>query len=210
MRFSDISSCHIIQHAVSACWIATCSAMWLHLVLNNELRVSLSPLIMSVKYTGGCSTMGDVQYTGEYHEYNGGYHEYHGRRGQGAGGCSPPVFAKFLQNLPFLPQILAFLCLQPPHVPVSPRTFKFTPSSVSTPGDIMIMWGRSLKKLLNWYGNPSVLNIPGVLIISPSALNTPSVLSDIPLSVLNIPRCTAQALCRLIMLTLDNKSQLTF
>ena len=36
------------------------------------------------------------------------------------GGCSPPVFAKFLQNLPFLPQILAFLCLQPPHVPVSP------------------------------------------------------------------------------------------
>ena len=36
-------------------------------------------------------------------------------------------FAKFLQNLTFFPQILAFLCLQPPHVPVSLRTFKFTP-----------------------------------------------------------------------------------
>ena len=48
----------------------------------------------------------------------------------GLGGCSPPVFAKFLQNLPFLPQILAFLCLQPPHVPVSLRTFKFTPPSM--------------------------------------------------------------------------------
>ena len=35
-------------------------------------------------------------------------------------GWGGPVFAKFLQNLPFLPQILAFLCLQPPHVPVSP------------------------------------------------------------------------------------------
>ena len=46
------------------------------------------------------------------------------------GGCSPPVLAKFLQNLPFLPQILAFLCLQPPHVPVSPCTFKFTPPSM--------------------------------------------------------------------------------
>ena len=26
-------------------------------------------------------------------------------------GLSPPVYAKFLQNLPFLLQILAFLCL---------------------------------------------------------------------------------------------------
>ena len=42
----------------------------------------------------------------------------------GLGGCSPPVFAKFSQNLPFLPQILAFLCLQPPHVPVSPPHFQ--------------------------------------------------------------------------------------
>ena len=49
----------------------------------------------------------------------------------GLGGCSPPVFAKFSQNLPFLPQILAFLCPQPPHVPVSPRAFKFTPPSVT-------------------------------------------------------------------------------
>ena len=51
------------------------------------------------------------------------------------GGCtplSPPVFAKFLQNLPLLQQVLAFLCLQPqlPHVPASPRTFKFTPPSM--------------------------------------------------------------------------------
>ena len=29
------------------------------------------------------------------------------------GAVALPVFAKFLQNLPFLPQILAFLCLQP-------------------------------------------------------------------------------------------------
>ena len=52
----------------------------------------------------------------------------------GLGGCSPPVFAKFSQNLPFLPQILAFLCLQSPHVPVSPRTFKFTPPSMNRLG----------------------------------------------------------------------------
>ena len=57
------------------------------------------------------------------------------RRRSRVGGCSPPVFAKFLQNLPFLPQILAFLCLQPPHVPVSPHTFKFTPPSMT--GDLM-------------------------------------------------------------------------
>ena len=49
----------------------------------------------------------------------------------GAGGAvAPPVFTKFSQNLPFLPQILAFLCQKPPHVPVSPRTFKFTPPSL--------------------------------------------------------------------------------
>ena len=53
-----------------------------------------------------------------------------GGAGGGLGGCSPPFFAKFLQNLPFLSQILAFLCLQPPHVPFSPRTFKFTPPSM--------------------------------------------------------------------------------
>ena len=43
-----------------------------------------------------------------------------------AGGLAPPVFAKFVENLPFLPQSLAFLCLQPPHDPVSPLTLKFT------------------------------------------------------------------------------------
>ena len=56
--------------------------------------------------------------------------QYMGGRAVGAGGLAPPVFAKFVQNLPFLPQILAFLCLQPPHVPVSPLTFKFTPPSM--------------------------------------------------------------------------------
>ena len=49
----------------------------------------------------------------------------HGRRSWGA-------VAKFLQNLPFLPQILAFLCLKPPDVPVSPHTFKFTPPAMIT------------------------------------------------------------------------------
>ena len=65
--------------------------------------------------------------------------------GGAAGGAvapPPPVFAKFSQNLPFLPQILAFLCLQSPHVPVSPRTFKFTPPSMrnalgKTPGEFI-------------------------------------------------------------------------
>ena len=50
---------------------------------------------------------------------------------RGAGGYRPPVFAKCLQNLSFLPQILAFLCLQPPHVPVSPLTFRFTLPSMA-------------------------------------------------------------------------------
>ena len=31
----------------------------------------------------------------------------------GGGAVAPSVFAKFLQNHPFLPQILAFLCLHP-------------------------------------------------------------------------------------------------
>ena len=31
-----------------------------------------SPYIMSVQCTGVCSTAGDVQYTGGYHEYSGG------------------------------------------------------------------------------------------------------------------------------------------
>ena len=48
----------------------------------------------------------------------------HGRWSRGAGGCSP-------QFLPNFCKIFLFLCLQPPHVPVSPRTFKFTPSSMS-------------------------------------------------------------------------------
>ena len=38
--------------------------------------------------------------------------QYMGGRAMGAGGASPPVFAKFVQNLPFLPQILAFLQAQ--------------------------------------------------------------------------------------------------
>ena len=48
----------------------------------------------------------------------------------GLGGFSPPVFAKFSQNLPFSPQILAILCLQLPHFSVSPCTFEFTPTSI--------------------------------------------------------------------------------
>ena len=39
--------------------------------------------------------------------------QYMGGRAMGAGGGA--VIVKFVQNLPFLPQILAFLCLQPPH-----------------------------------------------------------------------------------------------
>ena len=52
----------------------------------------------------------------------------HGRRSPG--GCIPPSVCQIFAKLPFLPQILAFLCLQPPHVPVSPHTFKFTPPSM--------------------------------------------------------------------------------
>ena len=36
----------------------------------------------------------------------------------------------------------------------------------------MINAGKSLKKSLNLYGNPGVLNILDVLMISPSVLNT--------------------------------------
>ena len=53
-----------------------------------------------------------------------------GRRSQEAVGFSPPFFANFLKNLPFLPQSLAILCLQPPHFLVSTHTFKFTPLSL--------------------------------------------------------------------------------
>ena len=94
--------------------------------------------------------------------------------------------------------------------------------------------GRSLGKQLNLYGNSSVLNIPrcthdiphthhgirpvyswypptvlnspGVLMISPSVLNTPRCTQWYLPSVLNTPvysttspRCTAQALCRVKM-----------
>ena len=49
----------------------------------------------------------------------------------GAGGLYPQFLQKFL-NHPFLPQILAVLCLQPPHFSVSPCTFKFTPTSLNS------------------------------------------------------------------------------
>ena len=52
-------------------------------------------------------------------------------RGGGWGGCSSPSFCQIFAKSSFLSQILAFLCLQPPHVPVSPRTFKFTPPSMA-------------------------------------------------------------------------------
>ena len=48
-----------------------------------------------------------------------------GSRAWGRGGrLQPPVFAKFLENLPFLPQILAFLCLQPPSHSSQPPHFQ--------------------------------------------------------------------------------------
>ena len=46
------------------------------------------------------------------------------------GGCSAPSFCQIFAKSPFFASILAFLCLQPPHVPVSPRTLKFTPPSL--------------------------------------------------------------------------------
>ena len=58
----------------------------------------------------------------------------------GGGAVAPSVFAKFLQNHPFLPQILAFLCLHPPHVPVSPCTFKFKPPSMACSGKVGTKW----------------------------------------------------------------------
>ena len=44
--------------------------------------------------------------------------------GGGAVGASPPPpsFCQICAKSPFLPHILAFLCLQPPHVPVSPAS----------------------------------------------------------------------------------------
>ena len=44
----------------------------------------------------------------------------HGRQSWGGWGAIAPSFCQIFENLPLLPQILAFLCLQPPHVPVSP------------------------------------------------------------------------------------------
>ena len=44
-----------------------------------------------------------------------------GSRAGGEGGCSPQFLPNFWKISLFLPQILAFLCLQPPHVPVSPH-----------------------------------------------------------------------------------------
>ena len=54
---------------------------------------------------------------------------YIGGAAGGLGGYSPPpqFMPNFCKIFLFLPQILAFLCLQPPHIPVSPRTSKFTP-----------------------------------------------------------------------------------
>ena len=47
--------------------------------------------------------------------------KYMGGRAVGAGGLAPS-FCQICAKSPFLPQILAFLCLQPPHVPVSPAS----------------------------------------------------------------------------------------
>ena len=73
---------------------------------------------------------------------------------------------------------------------------------------------KSLIKPLNLYGNPDVLNIPRVLMISlnthhgivpvyswyrSGVPNTPSVLNDTSFGVLNIPWCTALTLCRVIV-----------
>ena len=44
-----------------------------------------------------------------------------GGGGRGAVAPPPPSFCQIMAKSPFLPQILAFLCLQPPHVPVSPE-----------------------------------------------------------------------------------------
>ena len=46
---------------------------------------------------------------------------YMGGGAMGAGGVAPS-FCQVCAKSPFLPQILAFLCLQPPHVPVSPAS----------------------------------------------------------------------------------------
>ena len=65
--------------------------------------------------------------------------------------------------------------------------------------------GRSLRKQLNLYGNPSVLNIPwctrdipphslwyppSVLMVSPDVLNTPTVLIITPTLIMVSPHCT--------------------
>ena len=49
--------------------------------------------------------------------------KYMGGGAMGAGWTSPPPkFCQICAKFPFLPQILGFLCLQPPHVPVSPAS----------------------------------------------------------------------------------------
>ena len=48
--------------------------------------------------------------------------KYMGGGAVGAGGLAPPSFCQICTKSPFLPQILAFLCLQPPHIPVSPAS----------------------------------------------------------------------------------------
>ena len=71
---------------------------------------------------------------------------------------------------------------------------------MSTPGGYHDKCGeRSLGKQLNLYGNPSVLNTPTVLMISSQCTEHPPMYSMIFPSVLNIPRCTAQTLCRVVM-----------
>ena len=86
---------------------------------------------------------------------------FSGSSEQGGWGTLAPQFMQNFCKIPLLPQILAVLCLQPPHFSVSPRNSKFTPRSCFSVkilpwlGSVGVKWVSIFTCIINHYSLPT-------------------------------------------------------
>ena len=132
-------SCHFYSYLLRCC-MRTYDAWFPRYALRNRLmffvNFSCPPWDEEVPHCplflpAACKGLIIVTFLAKFQGSRLGTRLNQGHWSQGAS-APPPNFCEFFAKSPLLPQVLAILYLQPLHFSISPRTFKFTLTSLLT------------------------------------------------------------------------------
>ena len=164
------------------CHHSTATKHWLKMA--DFLRIRTTLHNVRAVHREVCSTTGDVQYTGRYHECSGGYREYTGGGGVSVHwGDIMSMLGDIMINVGEGHWENNCICMETPVHWTSPGVLMISPTLIMAAPSVLMVSLQCTEHppVYSWY--PHCTEHPCVLMISPSVLRPPGVLND-------IPRCT--------------------